>query len=179
MPARSRASPRRRPRSGLCPITEANLGDGLFDVPALLANDGHFGIGSDSLVRISAADELRTLEYGQRLVRRQRNVLGEATRSTGRRLFEAALTGGARATDPETAGGISPGKRADFVVLDRAHPAFAAAEDDSLLDAWLFAADNAAIKTVYCRGVPVVQNGRHVARDELSARYRKVVAGLT
>ena len=158
---------------GLCPITEANLGDGLFDVPALLANDGHFGIGSDSLVRISAADELRTLEYGQRLMHRQRNVLGEATRSTGRLLFEAALTGGARATDPETAGGISPGKRADFVVLDRAHPAFAAAREDSLLDAWLFAADNAAIKTVYCRGVPVVQNGRHVARDELSARYAR------
>ena len=163
---------------GLCPITEANLGDGLFDVPALLASGGHFGIGSDSLVRISAADELRTLEYGQRLVRRQRNVLGDPTRSTGRRLFEAALIGGAQATDPETAGGISPGKRADFVVLDRAHPALAAAQDDSLLDAWLFAADNAAIKTVYCRGVPVVQNGRHVARDVLSQRYAKVLKSL-
>ena len=69
------------------------------------------------------------------------------------------------------------GKRADFVVLDRAHPAFAAAQDDSLLDAWLFAADNAAIKTVYCRGVPVVQNGRHVARDELGQRYRKALSG--
>ncbi len=164
---------------GLCPITEANLGDGLFDAAAFLAQDGQFGIGSDSLIRISAADELRTLEYGQRLMHRQRNVLGEATRSTGRRLFEAALAGGARATDALTTGGIAPGKRADFVVLDRQHPSLAAAQDDSLLDAWLFAADNAAIKTVYCRGVPVVQNGRHVARDELSARYREVLAGLT
>ena len=163
---------------GLCPITEANLGDGLFDVPSFLAHEGHFGIGSDSLVRISAADELRTLEYGQRLAHRQRNVLGEATRSTGRRLFETALIGGTRATDPEIVGSISPGKRADFVVLDHDHPALAGAQDDSLLDAWLFAADNAAIKTVYCRGVPVVQNGRHVARDVLSARYRKVLAGL-
>ena len=163
---------------GLCPITEANLGDGLFDAPAFLAQDGQFGIGSDSLIRISAADELRTLEYGQRLMHRQRNVLGEATRSTGRRLFEAALAGGAQATDAPTTGGISPGKRADFVVLDRHHPALAAAQDDSLLDAWLFAADNAAIKTVYCRGVPVVQNGRHVARDELSQRYRKALSGL-
>ena len=163
---------------GLCPITEANLGDGLFDVPSFLAHEGHFGIGSDSLVRISAADELRTLEYGQRLAHRQRNVLGEATRSTGRRLFETALIGGTRATDPEIVGSISPGKRADFVVLDHDHPALAGAQDDSLLDAWLFAADNAAIKTVYCRGVPVVQNGRHVARDVLSARYRRILAGL-
>jgi len=163
---------------GLCPITEANLGDGLFDAAAFLAHDGQFGIGSDSLIRISAADELRTLEYGQRLLHRQRNVLGEATRSTGRRLFEAALAGGARATDAETTGAIAPGKRADFVVLDRDHPSLAAAQDDSLLDAWLFAADNSAIKTVYCRGVPVVQNGRHVARDELGQRYRKALSRL-
>jgi len=77
-----------------------------------------------------------------------------------------------------TTGGISPGKRADFVVLDHHHPALAAAQGDSLLDAWLFAADNAAIKTVYCRGVPVVQNGRHVAREELSQRYRKALSSL-
>jgi formimidoylglutamate deiminase len=163
---------------GLCPITEANLGDGVFDASAFLAQDGQFGIGSDSLIRISAADELRTLEYGQRLVHRQRNVLGEATRSTGRRLFEAALTGGAQATEAMTTGGISPGKRADFVVLDQHHPALAAAQGDSLLDAWLFAADNAAIKSVYCRGVPVVQNGRHVAREELSQCYRKALSSL-
>src|SRR5258708_5666211 len=164
---------------GLCPITEANLGDGLFDASAFLAQGGQFGIGSDSLIRISAADELRTLEYGQRLMHRQRNVLGEATRSTGRRLFEAALAGGARATDALTTGGIAPGKRADFVVLDHHHPSPAAAQADSLLDAWLFAADNAATKPVFCRGVPVVQNGRHIARDELSARYRKVVTAFT
>jgi cytosine/adenosine deaminase-related metal-dependent hydrolase len=150
----------------------------LFDASGFLAEGGQFGIGSDSLIRISAADELRTLEYGQRLKHRQRNVLGEATRSTGRRLFEAALAGGARATDEMTAGGISAGKRADFVVLDRHHPALAAAQGDSLIDAWLFAADNTAIKSVYCRGVPVVQNGRHVARDELSQRYLKALIGL-
>ncbi|HTG25299.1 MAG TPA: amidohydrolase family protein, partial [Reyranella sp.] len=140
---------------------------------------GQFGIGSDSLVRISAADELRTLEYGQRLMHRQRNVLGEATRSTGRRLFDAAVAGGAQAMAGWPASRISTGERADFVVLDHHHPALAAAQGDSLLDAWLFAADNAAIKTVYCGGVPVVQNGRHVAREELSQRYRKVLAGLT
>jgi formimidoylglutamate deiminase len=163
---------------GLCPITEANLGDGLFDAPSFLGQGGHVGIGSDSLIRISLADELRTLEYGQRLTHRQRNVLGEATRSTGRRLFEAALAGGARATAAK-AGSISAGKRADFVVLDRHHPALAAAQGDSLIDAWLFAADNAAIKSVYCRGVPVVLNGRHVARDKFDQRYRKALRGLS
>src|SRR5262249_38760 len=99
---------------GLCPVTEANLGDGLFDVPAFLATDGRFGMGWDSVIRISAADELRTMEYGQRLTHRQRNVLGEAARSTGRRLFEAALAGGACATDNMSVGSISPGKRADL-----------------------------------------------------------------
>ena len=157
---------------GLCPITEANLGDGLFDVPALLAADGRFGVGSDSLVRISAADELRTLEYGQRLLHRQRNVLGEATRSTGRRLFDLALAGGAQAVGAPV-GSIAVGMRADFVVLqaDGFH-------DDAVLDHWLFTADNAAIKTVYRGGIPVVQQGRHRDRDAIVARYRKVMSPL-
>ncbi|MFO1161460.1 MAG: formimidoylglutamate deiminase [Reyranellaceae bacterium] len=164
--------------AGLCPITEANLGDGLFDAPTFLAQGGRVGVGSDSLIRISAADELRTLEYGQRLVHRQRNVLAEPTRSSGRRLFDAALAGGAQATDRTMLGGIAIGKRADLIVLDRSHPSLAAARDDSLLDAWLFAADSSAIKTVYCRGVAAVQDGRHFARDRVGRRYRKTVAAL-
>jgi formimidoylglutamate deiminase len=158
---------------GLCPITEANLGDGFFDVPGFLAQDGRFGVGSDSLVRISAADELRTLEYGQRLLHRQRNVLGEPSRSTGRRLFELARAGGAQAMG-QALGAIAPGNRADFVVLDGEGLA-----DDAVLDQWLFAADNAAIRSVYCRGVPVVQNGRHVERGRIAARYRATLERLT
>ena len=177
-PMNGRASPGPRPSSGFARSPKPISATACSTLPRSWPRAASFGVGSDSLVRISAADELRTLEYGQRLMHRQRNVLGEATRSTGRRLFEAALAGGARATDALTMGGIAPGKRADFVVLDRQHPSLAAAQDDSLLDAWLFAADNAAIKTVYCRGVPVVQNGRHVARDELGARYRKALSGL-
>ncbi|MBV8412268.1 MAG: formimidoylglutamate deiminase [Alphaproteobacteria bacterium] len=146
---------------GLCPITEANLGDGLFDVPALLARGGRLGVGSDSNVRISAADELRTLEYGQRLVHRRRNVLGEPSRSTGRRLFEAALDGRA----------IAAGQRADLVVLDDA-----GFRGDGVVDHWLFSADNTAIKTVFCAGKPVVQSGRHVNRDAIAARYAKALA---
>ena len=157
---------------GLCPITEANLGDGLFDVPALLAAGGRYGVGSDSLVRISAADELRTLEYGQRLIRRQRNVLGEARRSTGRLLLDGALRGGAQAVD-RPIGAIAVGQRADFVVLHDDGQ-----RDDAVLDHWLFSADNAAIRTVYRGGIPVVQQGRHRDRDAIVARYRRVLTGM-
>ena len=149
---------------GLCPITEANLGDGLFEVPDFLNDGGRFGVGSDSNVRLSAADELRTLEYGQRLIRRQRNVLGEPNQSTGRRLFEAALAGGAQAagaTDDAT------------VTLDhRLH------RGDAMIDHWLFAADNAAIVTVERGGVRLVEHGRHRHRERIEARYHKVLARL-
>jgi formiminoglutamate deiminase len=158
--------------AGLCPITEANLGDGLFDAPAFLANGGRLGVGSDSNVRISAADELRTLEYGQRLFHRQRNLLGDATRSTGRRLFELSLAGGAQAVG-RPVGALAPGRRADFVVLD-ANGLGDELQGDAVLDSWLFSADNDAIKSVYCGGVPVVQNGHHIARDAILSRYQRV-----
>jgi formiminoglutamate deiminase len=154
--------------AGLCPITEANLGDGLFDVPAFLAQGGRLGVGSDSNVRISAADELRTLEYGQRLIHRQRNILSDGKRSTGRRLFESALAGGAQAVG-RSVGALVPGKRADFVVLEGG-----GLRDDHVVDAWLFSTDNSAIKSVYCGGVPVVQNGRHIARDAIASRFQHV-----
>ena len=142
--------------AGLCPITEANLGDGLFDMPAFLKQGGRFGVGSDSLVRISAADELRTLEYGQRLFHRRRNVLGDPVRSTGRALFEGALDGKA----------LTVGQPADFVVL-----ASCGQQGDAVLDSWIFAADNGAIRSVYRGGVPVVQQGRHRHRERIAARY--------
>jgi formimidoylglutamate deiminase len=148
---------------GLCPITEANLGDGLFDVPAFLQRGGRFAIGSDSLVRISAADELRTLEYGQRLFHRQRNVLGHPTRSTGRHLFDSSLDGNA----------LAVGQRADFVVLDTGGH-----QGDAVLDSWIFATDNGAIRSVYRGGVPVVQNGRHKDRETVAARYARVMTKL-
>lgn len=149
---------------GLCPITEANLGDGLFDVPDFLGQDGRLGVGSDSNVRISAADELRTLEYGQRLIHRQRNVLGDASRSTGRRLFEAALAGGAQAA----------GAADDAVVtLDTADH-----HGDAILDHWLFAADNAAIVSVERGGARLVERGHHHGRERIAARYRKVLTRL-
>ncbi len=149
--------------AGLCPITEANLGDGLFDMPAFLKQSGRFGVGSDSLVRISVADELRTLEYGQRLFHRQRNVLGDSSLSTGRLLFEGALLGNA----------LAVGQPADFVVLDASHH-----RDDAVLDSWIFAADNNAIHSVYRSGVPIVQQGRHKDRERITARYDAVLRKL-
>lgn len=149
---------------GLCPITEANLGDGLFDVPDFLGNGGRFGVGSDSNVRISVADELRTLEYGQRLIHRQRNVLGDAGQSTGRRLFDAALAGGTQATGATDQA---------VVTLDTAGH-----RGDAILDHWLFAADNTAIVSVERGGIRLVDHGRHRDRDRIAARYRKTLARL-
>lgn len=153
---------------GLCPITEANLGDGLFEVPDFLERGGRFGVGSDSNVRLSAADELRTLEYGQRLIRRQRNVLGAAEQSTGRRLFEAALAGGAQAV------GIPAGADDDAIVtLDASQH-----RGDAAIDHWLFAADNAAIVSVERGGRRLVEHGRHRDRERIAARYQRTLAKL-
>jgi formimidoylglutamate deiminase len=163
--------------AGLCPITEANLGDGVFDTTRFLAADGRFGVGSDSLVRISVAEELRALEYAQRLKHRSRNALGEEGRSTGRRLHDLACAGGAQALG-RAIGAIAPGRRADIVVLDRDHPSLAAAQGDVILDAWIFSADNTALSDVICGGAHLVSGGRHRAHDRLLARYRETVRRL-
>lgn len=163
--------------AGLCPVTEANLGDGVFDTIPFLDEGGRFGVGSDSLVRISAAEELRALEYAQRLRQRSRNALGEPGRSTGGRLYEAACAGGRQALGRRI-GAIAPGRRADIVVLDGEHPSLAAAKGDTLLDAWIFSADNAAVRDVFCGGVEVVAAGRHRGRDLALRRYRETVRRL-
>ncbi|MFL5168632.1 MAG: amidohydrolase family protein, partial [Microvirga sp.] len=155
----------------------ANLGDGVFDTSGFLARGGRFGVGSDSLVRVSAAEELRGLEYAQRLSHRSRNALGEEKRSTGRRLHDAACAGGAQALG-RSIGAIAPGQRADIVVLDREHPSLAAARGDVILDAWIFSADNAAVADVICGGAHVVRAGRHHDRERLLGRYRATVRRL-
>jgi formiminoglutamate deiminase len=163
--------------AGLCPVTEANLGDGVFDTLTFLDRGGRFGVGSDSFIRVSAAEELRALEYAQRLRQRSRNALGRAGVSTGRRLFERALAGGAQALGRRI-GAIGPGRRADIVTLDPEHPSLAAARGDVILDGWIFSADNAAVRDVWCGGEHVVSAGRHRARDALLARYRDTLRSL-
>lgn len=157
--------------AGLCPITEANLGDGIFNGRDYLAAGGRFGIGSDSNVLIDAAEELRSMEYAQRLAHRARNVLGRAdTPSTGRVLFEGALSGGARALGQKGAG-LSVGAAADFVTLDTTQPSLAARRGDALLDGFVFAGQR-MVDGVWRRGRRVVSGGRHIVRDAVAARYR-------
>ena len=163
---------------GLCPITEANLGDGVFPAARFLAAGGAFGVGSDSNVLIDAAEELRLLEYGQRLGGRARNVLAGAGRaSTGAALFAGALSGGATALGQGLAG-LCEGARADIVALDAAHPSLIGRSGDALLDGWIFAARGGAVERVWRHGRKVVEAGRHLERDAIAQRYRPTLAKL-
>jgi formiminoglutamate deiminase len=166
--------------AGLCPITEASLGDGIFPAREFLAAGGSFGIGTDSNVLVGATDELRQLEYGQRLKHRERNVLSSgAGRSTGRTLYDHALAGGAQALAQETVG-LAPGARADIVTLDAAHPSLAGRQGDAAIDGWIFAASGGAIDCVWVGGRKVVEGGRHglrqAARERFNATVRRLVA---
>ena len=157
--------------AGLCPITEANLGDGIFNAPGFLAAGGVFGIGSDSNVRIALAEELRTLEYSQRYRAHARAVLCAPGGSVGRALFDAVLKGGARALGRD-AGTIAPGQWADLTALDADNLALADLTGDALLDAWIFAGDDNLVSDVWSAGRHVVTDGRHVKRQVIEARYR-------
>jgi formimidoylglutamate deiminase len=166
--------------AGLCPVTEASLGDGIFPAREFLDAGGRFGIGTDSNVLVGIADELRQLEYGQRLKHRERNVLsGGPGASTGRALFNGALAGGTRALAQGTAG-LEPGARADIVTLDLAHPSLAGRQGDAVIDGWIFAAGNGAIDCVWAGGSKVVEGGRHGlrsrARERFNATVRRLVA---
>jgi formimidoylglutamate deiminase len=163
---------------GLCPLTEASLGDGIFDGAGYLAAQGRFGIGTDSNIQIDAAAELRQLEYGQRLTWRARNVMAtQEGESTGRRLFATALAGGTQALQ-RPIGALAAGLRADVVLLNGDHPDLASRHSDQWLDAWIFVAGRAAVKTVLVGGETFVDGGRHRAREAIEARYRRVVASL-
>lgn len=164
--------------AGFCPVTEANLGDGIAPAKPLIDAGGAFGIGSDSNVSIGVCEELRQLEYGQRLRDRARNVIqGGATRSTGRVLFDGALRGGSRAlggTAEQT--GIAVGAPADFVALNLDAPALLERRDDALLDSAIFAGGKDCVSDVWRAGVKVVAGGRHRSRSEVVARYRAVLS---
>jgi formimidoylglutamate deiminase len=164
--------------AGLCPITEANLGDGLFPAPAFLAAGGRFGVGSDSNVRIDAAEELRTLDYGQRLRDCARCALAERG-STGRALYDAALAGGAQALGRD-AGALAPGLWADLMALDLRDVALDGLEGDAMLDAWVFAGAPRPV-AVWSAGRAVVAEGRHPRREAAAAAFlaarRALLAG--
>lgn len=163
--------------AGLCPITEANLGDGTFNALPFLAAGGAYGVGSDSNVLIDLGGELRQLEYAQRLHHHARNLLATAEHpATGRALFEAAVAGGAQALGVPA--GVRAGAPADIVTHDRDHPSLVGRSGDTLLDSLVFASRSPTIQTVWRAGRIVVREGRHVARDEVRARFARTMRGL-
>lgn len=160
--------------AGLCPITEANLGDGIFPAVSYLSAGGRFGVGSDSNVQIGMPEELRLLEYSQRLKERKRNVLAlEAGTSTGEALFTAAVAGGAQALGAPA--GISVGRPADIVSLDDSHPSLVGRGTGAIVDSLVFADGRSAIDSVWRRGRKIVERRRHVDRESVVSRYRQAL----
>lgn len=156
---------------GLCPITEANLGDGIFHAQTYLSAGGFIGIGSDSNIELTVPGELKQLEYSQRLKHKQRNLFARVEGvSTGESLYRKGLSGGARALGRRI-GAIAPGYRADIVLLDADHPDIAALGPSHALDAYCFVAGKAAVDKVYVGGKCLVENGRHLLRDRLEQDY--------
>lgn len=162
--------------AGLCPITEANLGDGIFDAPGWLAAGGAFGVGSDSNVRISLPEELRLLEYSQRLNLKARAVMAD-TRSTGRLLWQGAAKGGAQAAG-RGAGAIAVGEWADLLALDTDDLRLQGLGGDQLLDAFVFAGRDGLVTDLWSAGRHIVQNGQHIARDAIAHRFRATMHRL-
>ena len=164
--------------AGLCPTTEANLGDGLFPLARFLAAGGRIGVGSDSHISVSPVEELRWLEYGQRLTRQRRNIVRDAAGpSVGAALYRAALAGGAQAAG-RPVGCLAPGCRADLVVLDPDHPQIAGRADDVALDSFVFSGNRNPVRHVMAGGAWLVRDGRHVRQAEIAARYLETVRKL-
>jgi len=163
--------------AGLCPITESSLGDGIFDGVAYAAHGGRWGIGSDSNIRIALSEELRTLDYSQRLRDHSRAALATEHRSTGRVLFEGAARGGAQAAGRD-AGAIAVGKLADLVALGSTSPDMAGHQGDTTLDAYIFAGDDRMVTDLWSAGRHLVTNGRHHAHDAVTAAYTECVTKL-
>lgn len=163
--------------AGLCPITESSLGDGIFNGTLWTGAGGRLGIGSDSNIRISLTEELRTLEYSQRLRDRGRAILATAQASTGRALYQAGLDGGATAAGRDT-GAIRPGLWADLLAVDLENPVMAGRDGDQMLDSLIFAGHDGLVRDVWSAGRHVVTGGRHMDRDGIIADYLATLARL-
>ena len=164
--------------AGLCPTTEANLGDGLFNLAAFLDAGGRIGIGSDSHVSVSPIEELRWLEYGQRLGTLRRLVAASAAEPhCGARLWRAALAGGAQALGRRV-GRLAPGCRADLLRLDADHPLLSGRRDEMLLDSLVFSGNVSPVRDVMVGGRWRVVDGRHHDRERIARSYRAAISRL-
>jgi len=160
---------------GLCPNTEANLGDGIFPAKKFLNHNGQIAIGSDSQATLSVAEEIRLLEYGQRLIHQSRNVLAKQTGvSTGVSLYQRCLSGCAQALD-QPAGKLSVGYRADIVVLNNEHPILWPKFNSQALDSWIFSAGNSAICDVYVAAQKIIEQGQHSQQQTIFNRYKQTI----
>lgn len=165
--------------AGICPTTEANLGDGVFDAAPYLAQQGAWGIGSDSHASVSVAEELRTFEYGQRLGLQRRNVLASAQHAqVADRLWLEAVAGGARAAARAVAG-LAVGQQADFLVLDGAHATLAGLDGPRALATHVFASHgHGTLAEVRTAGIRRVQHGSHPQQAEAARLFAATRAGL-
>ncbi len=164
--------------AGLCPNTEANLGDGIFPLESFLASNGRLAIGGDSHIGVDPAEELKAMEYSQRLALRRRNVAASAPQPhTAARLWSLAASGGAQALGLG-AGAIAPGARADLVVIDTDHISLASRDGEQALDSYVFVAGKGAVRDVMVGGEWAVKNGHHWQEDAAAKDYRAAVTRI-
>ena len=162
----------------ICTTTEGNLGDGLFPLRDYLDAGGAWGVGSDSHISVSPVEELRWLEYGQRLITRHRNIaVRPDSTSVGETLLRDALESAPRSSS-HAIGALAAGEHADFLVLDKDAPHFAGMQPQDAIDRWIFSGNRNLVRDVYVGGEPVVRNGVHRDRDGIAARYRDVMRAL-
>ena len=165
--------------AGICPTTEANLGDGIFPTAEFLALTGTFAIGSDSHIAVNPMEELRWLEYAQRLTKQERAILASSeTASVGQNLWHKAATGGAQSTNTNT-GAISVGKQADLLVLDDSQTALYANNTKHLFDSVIFASQKNTIKDVMVNGRWVVENGEHAHEKSSAKNFAKLLSRIS
>ena len=163
--------------AGLCPVTEANLGDGIFNGFQYNERKGFYGIGTDSNINISLTEELKTFEYSQRLLNKKRAVISNQKKSTGRKLFDDCLEGGARALQINN-GKIQKGFNADLISLPNANNELDGLEDDKILDYWIFASRENDVQKLWNKGKCLVENGKHLNFDDIQSNYRKTIKNL-
>jgi len=161
--------------AGICPTTEANLGDGIFPTTEFLAEDGTFAIGSDSHISVNPIEELRWLEYAQRLIKQQRAILATKEQaSVGLNLWQRAALGGAQSTNSNT-GSLEIGKQADLLVLDASQTKLFASSDKNLLDSLIFASQKNPVQDVMVNGTWVIESGKHADEEICADKFAKIL----
>ncbi len=163
---------------GLCPMTEANLGDGPFNGPTYLEAGGKFGLGSDSNIKISLTEELRILEYSQRLRDLKRNIMVDEVGSVGKTLYLGAATGGSQALARKS-GSIEIGKLGDLLAINSRHQQLCTLKEEQLFDGLCFAADDNIVTDVWSAGRHNVKEGRHVMKQKIVENYVNAMTDLT